>query len=153
MPQSASLLQLKTDALERFKTIKGIHAKMQKALASKGSQDKAYLKLLQQLSDELMNIRFTSRSIERLCDSVRGMVEQVRGCERKIQQICVDRVKMPRPHFIQSFPGNEINLDWVDAEVAAAPQDLRRHPDPQCPGHQGRAEEAARPAGPHRHLR
>jgi RNA polymerase primary sigma factor len=82
---------------------------MQKALASKGSQDKAYLKLLQQLSDELMNIRFTSRSIERLCDSVRGMVEQVRGCERKIQQIC-DRVKMPRPHFIQSFPGNEINL-------------------------------------------
>ncbi|WP_434513922.1 RNA polymerase sigma factor RpoD [Dechloromonas sp. ARDL1] len=119
---SASLLQLKADALERFKTIKGIHAKMQKALSSKGSQDKAYLKLLQQLSDELMNIRFTSRSIERLCDSVRGMVEQVRGCERKIQQICVDRVKMPRPHFIQSFPGNEINLDWADAEVAAAPK-------------------------------
>ncbi len=119
---SASLLQLKADALERFKIIKGIHAKMQKALSSKGSQDKAYLKLLQQLSDELMNIRFTSRSIERLCDSVRGMVEQVRGCERKIQQICVDRVKMPRPHFIQSFPGNEINLDWADAEVAAAPK-------------------------------
>ena len=78
---------------------------MQKMLPSKGSQDKAYLKLLQQISDELMNIRFTSRSIERLCDSVRGMVEQVRGCERKIQQICVDRVKMPRPHFIQVLPG------------------------------------------------
>jgi RNA polymerase primary sigma factor len=95
---------------------------MQKLLPTKGSHDKAYLKLLQQVSDELMNIRFTSRSIERLCDSVRGMVEQVRGCERKIQQICVDRVKMPRPHFIQSFPGNEINLDWADAEVAAAPK-------------------------------
>ena len=119
---SASLLQLKTDAIERFKNIKSIHAKMQKMLPSKGSHDKAYIKLLQQVSDELMNIRFTSRSIERLCDSVRGMVEQVRGCERKIQQICVDRVKMPRPHFIQSFPGNEINLDWADAEVAAAPK-------------------------------
>jgi RNA polymerase primary sigma factor len=119
---SASLLQLKADALERFKAIKGIHAKMQKALSSKGSQDKSYLKLQSQLSEELMNIRFTSRSIERLCDSVRDMVEQVRGCERKIQQICVDRVKMPRPHFIQSFPGNEINLDWADAEVAAAPK-------------------------------
>jgi len=119
---AASLLQLKTDALERFKNIKGIHAKMQKMLPTKGSHDKAYIKLLQQVSDELMNIRFTSRSIERLCDSVRGMVEQVRGCERKIQQICVDRVKMPRPHFIQSFPGNEINLDWADAEVAAAPK-------------------------------
>ncbi|MBS1159039.1 MAG: polymerase, sigma 70 subunit, RpoD, partial [Proteobacteria bacterium] len=119
---SASLLQLKTDALERFAIIRTIHAKMQKALHSKGSHDKAYLKLQQEISDELMNIRFTSRSIERLCDSVRGMVEQVRGCERKIQQICVDRVKMPRPHFIQSFPGNEVNLDWADGEIAAAPK-------------------------------
>ncbi|MFN4342694.1 MAG: RNA polymerase sigma factor RpoD [Azonexus sp.] len=119
---SASLLQLKADALERFKTIKAIHAKMQKALSSKGSQDKTYLKLQSQLSDELMNIRFTSRSIERLCDSVREMVEQVRACERKIQNICVDRVRMPRPHFIQSFPGNETNLDWADAEIAAAPK-------------------------------
>lgn len=119
---SASLLQLKTDALERFKTVRALHAKMQKALSGKGSQDKAYLKLQQQLSDELMYIRFTSRSIEKLCDSVRGMVEQVRGSERKIQQICVDRVKMPRPNFIQSFPGNEVNLDWVDGQIAAAPK-------------------------------
>ena len=119
---SASLLQLKTDALERFTTIKALHAKMQKALASKGSQDKAYLKLRQQITDELMNIRFTSRSIERLCDSVRGMVEMVRKSERKIQQICVDKVKMPRPHFIQAFPGNEVNLDWIDGEITSAPK-------------------------------
>jgi RNA polymerase primary sigma factor len=119
---SASLLQLKADALERFKVIRALHAKMQKALSSKGSQDKTYLKLQQQISDELMNIRFTSRSIERLCDSVRGMVEQVRASERKIQQICVERVKMPRQQFIQSFPGNEVNLDWVDGEIANAPK-------------------------------
>jgi len=119
---SASLLQLKTDALERFAIIRTLHVKLQKALASKGSQDKTYLKVRQQISDELMNIRFTSRSIERLCDSVRGMVDQVHKSERKIQQISVDKVKMPRQHFIQAFPGNEVNLDWVDAEIAAAPR-------------------------------
>ncbi len=119
---SASMLQLKTEALERFAIIRAIHAKMQKALQSKGPHDKAYLKLQQQVSDELLNIRFTSRSIERLCDSVRGMVDTVRSSERKIQQICVDRVKMPRPHFIQSFPGNEVNLEWADGEIAAAPK-------------------------------
>ena len=119
---SASLLQLKADAMVRFNAIKALHVKLQKALASKGSQDKTYLKLRQQISDELMNIRFTSRSIERLCDSVRGMVEMVRKSERKIQQISVEKVKMPRPHFIQAFPGNEVNLDWVDTEIAAAPK-------------------------------
>ncbi|MDZ4314707.1 MAG: RNA polymerase sigma factor RpoD [Azonexus sp.] len=119
---SASLLQLKVDALERFNIVKALHAKMQKILPGKGPHDKAYIKLQEQLSDELMNVRFTSRSIEKLCDSVRGMVEQIRRSERKIQQLCVDRVKMPRPHFIQSFPSNEVNLDWVDAEIAAAPK-------------------------------
>ena len=119
---SASMLKLKTDALERFATIGQLHLRMQKALATKGSRDKNYLKTRQQISDELMNIRFTSRSIERLCDSVRSMVELVRSSERKIQQICVDKVKMQRAHFIQVFPGNEVNLDWVDAEIAAAPK-------------------------------
>ena len=119
---SASMLQLKNDALERFATIQALHIRMQRSLAGKGSQDKTYLKIRQQISDELMNIRFTSRSIERLCDSVRSMVELVRSSERKIQQICVDKVKMPRTHFIQVFPGNEVNLDWVDGEIAAAPK-------------------------------
>ena len=117
---SASLLQLKVDALERFALIKTLYAKAHNALVKKGSQDKTYLKLQQQISEELLYIRFTSRTIERLCDSVRGMVESVRGCERKIQQICVDKVRMPRPHFIKVFPGNEMNLDWVDAEIAAS---------------------------------
>ena len=119
---SASMLKLKTDALERFATIAQLHVRMERALSTKGSRDKNYLKIRQQISDELMNIRFTSRSIERLCDSVRSMVELVRGSERKIQQICVDRVKMQRAHFIQAFPGNEVNLDWVDAEIVAAPK-------------------------------
>ncbi|HJW03892.1 MAG TPA: RNA polymerase sigma factor RpoD, partial [Azospira sp.] len=117
---SASLLQLKAEALERFATIKALYAKMHKALTSKGSQDKTYLKLQQQISGELMNIRFTSKVIERLCDSVRGMVESVREHERKIQELCVKKVGMPRPHFIKSFPGNETNLDWVDGELAIA---------------------------------
>ncbi|MFA7292267.1 MAG: RNA polymerase sigma factor RpoD [Rhodocyclaceae bacterium] len=117
---TASLLQLKSDALERFGVIKALFTKAHAALVKKGSQDKTYLKLQQQISEELLYIRFTSKTIERLCDSVRGMVESARGCERKIQQICVDKVRMPRPHFIKSFPGNELNLDWVDGEIAAS---------------------------------
>ena len=117
---AASLLKLKTEALERFEVIKAHYTKAHSALVKRGSQDKIYLKLQQQISGEMMNIRFTSKTIERLCESVRGMVEEARGCERKIQRICVDTVRMPRPHFIKVFPGNELNLDWVDAELASS---------------------------------
>ncbi|NWG32276.1 MAG: hypothetical protein HXY29_12390, partial [Rhodocyclaceae bacterium] len=114
---SASLLQLKKDALERFATIHQLYGKLMQALTKKGSQDKAYLKIQKQISDELMNIRFTARAIERLCDSVRGMVEAVRNHERKILHLCVDKAHMPRSHFIKVFPGNETNLEWLKHEV------------------------------------
>jgi len=117
---AAALLQLKTDAIERFDLIRSLYTKMVSALGKKGSQDKSYLKIQQQIAQELINIRFTSRMIERLCDSVRSMVEEVRGCERKTQELCVMKVGMARSHFIKSFPGNEVNLDWVDGEIAAA---------------------------------
>ncbi|MGC3961772.1 MAG: RNA polymerase sigma factor RpoD [Rhodocyclaceae bacterium] len=115
---SASLLQLKADALERFEVIRGLYTKMIPALAKKGSQDKTYVKLHDQISGELMNIRFTARITESLCDSVRHMVEDVRKHERKILELCVDRSGMARPHFIKSFPGNETNLDWLKGEIA-----------------------------------
>jgi RNA polymerase primary sigma factor len=116
---AASLLQLKNDALARFDVIRGLYAKKMAALDKKGSQDLTYLALQQQISDELLNIRFTAKAIERLCDSVRHMVEQVRSHERQILQLCVDRAGMPRQHFIKVFPGHEVDLDWLKDEIAA----------------------------------
>jgi RNA polymerase primary sigma factor len=114
---SASLLKLRQDALERFAIIHQLYGKLMPALVKRGSQDKSYLRIQKQISDELMNIRFTARSIERLCDSVRGMVEAVRAHERKILHLCVDKAHMPRPHFIKVFPGNETNMEWLKHEV------------------------------------
>jgi RNA polymerase primary sigma factor len=114
---SASLLQLKQDALERFSVIHALFARLQPTLARKGSQDKGYLRLQKQISDELMNIRFTAKAIERLCDSVRGMVEAVRSHERKILHLCVDKAHMPRAHFIKVFPGHETDMEWLKHEV------------------------------------
>jgi RNA polymerase primary sigma factor len=114
---SASLMKLRDEALERFTIIHGVYGKLQASLSKKGSQDKAYLRAQKQISDELMSIRFTARSIERLCDSVRGMVEAARSHERKILHLCVDKARMPRQHFIKVFPGNETNMEWLKHEV------------------------------------
>ncbi|MCK0509155.1 RNA polymerase sigma factor RpoD [Aromatoleum anaerobium] len=116
---AATLLQLKNDALVRFAIIRELHERKMAALATAGSQDRTYLDLQQQISGELLNIRFTAKAIERLCDSVRHMVEQVRGHERHILQLCVDRAGMPRQHFIKVFPGREIDLDWLKDEIGA----------------------------------
>ncbi|MFY9329578.1 MAG: RNA polymerase sigma factor RpoD [Georgfuchsia sp.] len=114
---AASLLKLKEESLQRFTLIHQLAAKLYATLVKKGSQDKGYLRIQKQISEELMNIRFTAKTIERLCDSVRGMIEAARSHERKILHLCVDKARMPRQHFIKVFPGNETNLEWLKHEV------------------------------------
>lgn len=117
---AASLLKLKTEALERFARIRHLYDDKMQALAARGSRDATYRRLQQEILDELYNIRFTAKTIERLCDTVRSMVDQVRQHERYVAKLCVDRAGMVRKHFVQSFPGNETNLDWLGDEIAQA---------------------------------
>jgi RNA polymerase primary sigma factor len=116
---TASLLKLKEDSLERFAKINRLYDKMRLALAKGGSRSKDYIVARDKISAELLNIRFTARIIERLCDGLRGLVDEVRGHERQIQQLCVIKGTMPRPHFIKVFPGNETNMRWLKNELAA----------------------------------
>jgi RNA polymerase primary sigma factor len=116
--QSASLLQLKAAALERFEAINQLYGKMMKALVKHGPRAKPYLKAQEDISRELMMIRFSAKQIEALCDSVRRTVEEVRSYERAIMELCVDKASMPRSYFIKTFPGNEEDLEWVRREIA-----------------------------------
>ncbi|MCK9990252.1 MAG: RNA polymerase sigma factor RpoD [Rugosibacter sp.] len=113
----ASLLKMKQEALERFSLIQALYTKLQQTLVKKGSEDKSYLRIKKQIADELLNIRFTAKTIERLCGSVRSIVDAVRAHERKILHFCVDKSHMPRQHFIKSFPGNEVDMEWVKREI------------------------------------
>jgi RNA polymerase primary sigma factor len=115
---AANLAQLKADALERFAVIRKAFDKMQQALASKGSKTKGYKEWQEQVSSELLSIRFSAKQVEFLCESLRSLVEEVRSYEREIMELCVTKSGMPRPHFIKTFPGNENNLDWVLTEIA-----------------------------------
>ncbi|MDN5752611.1 MAG: RNA polymerase sigma factor RpoD [Nitrosospira sp.] len=115
---SANLLKLKNDALERFSVIQQAYAEMQKTLARKGSANKAYKDIKEHISAELMAIRFSAKMVERLCDTQRGLVDEMRSYERKIMELCVTKAGMPRNHFIKAFPGNESNFEWVAQEVA-----------------------------------
>src|SRR5438552_18719117 len=113
---SATLLQLKEDALARFAKIHRLYEKMKRALVDHGHRSKEYIRVRDHIGNELMNIRFTARIIERLCDSLRGMVDEVRSHEREIMNLCVNKGGMLRPHFIEEFPGSETNMRWVKNE-------------------------------------
>lgn len=113
-----ALAKLKEEVLARFAVIRQANAEMNTIRDAKGSQDAKYKALHQTVLDELTAFRFSAKQVEALCDQVRAMVEEVRGHERKVMDFCVEKSGMPRPHFIKSFPGNEINMEWLDEELA-----------------------------------
>jgi RNA polymerase primary sigma factor len=112
------LAQLKKAALEKFDVISTQFDKMRKASGGYGS--KAYVAAQETISAELLGIRFTAKVVEKLCDTLRGQMEEVRHIERAVLELCVNKCGMPRAHFIKVFPGNETDLDWVDGEVDSA---------------------------------
>jgi len=114
---AASLAKLREDALEKFRTISALFVKMGKAYEKYGYRSKQYDKLQASISDELMQFRFTAKQVDALCDTMRNLVEEVRRSERSIMDMCVTKCRMPRPHFIKTFPGNEVDLDWIVQEL------------------------------------
>jgi len=113
-----NLERLKVAALERFNVIRKLYARMLGVLQKDGHKAPKYLELQKKISAELMKIRFSARQVERLCDSVRCEVDNIRQIERKIQDLCVNKGGMPRPDFIRKFPEHETSLRWIDREIA-----------------------------------
>src|SRR6185312_374972 len=111
------LEQLKRDSLDKFGNISNNFDKMRKSFEREGYNSKSYVKAQEAISDELLSIRFTAKFVEKLCDTLRGQVDEVRHIEKQILDVAVNRCGMPRNHFIKVFPGNETNLAWVDGEV------------------------------------
>ena len=114
-----NLERLKVAALARFATIRRHFARMLVVLTKDGHKAPKYLELQKKVQTELMQIRFSARQVEKLCDSVRSEVDNIRQIERKIQDLVVNKGGMPRPDFIKKFPENETSLRWIDREVGA----------------------------------
>jgi RNA polymerase primary sigma factor len=113
------LEELKLQALERFDRIAGLFEKVHKAYDKEGWGSPTYQKCQHALSEELMTIRFTAKTIEKLCDMVRGQVDDVRKKERELRRIIVDKCGMPQETFIKDFPPNLLNLRWVEKQASA----------------------------------
>ncbi|MBQ1767116.1 MAG: RNA polymerase sigma factor RpoD, partial [Aquincola sp.] len=113
------LEELKTAALVKFDALLEHFDRMRKAFEKEGYKSTAYNKAQMAVSGEIIGIRFTVKTIERLCDILRQQVDDVRRYERELRKIVVDKCGMPQDHFIKTFPPNALNLQWAEKEVAA----------------------------------
>jgi RNA polymerase primary sigma factor len=123
------LEELKKEAMSRFDRLREYFEKIHKIYDKEGYGTPGYVKTQRALSDELMSIRFTAKSIEKLCDMVRGQVDEVRKKERELRRIIVDKCGYPHAQFIAEFSGRDkhhnrvlshlLDLKWIEKQAAA----------------------------------
>ena len=123
------LEELKNQALERFDRLRDLFEKVHKVYDKEGYGTPNYAKAQKALSEELMTIRFTAKTIEKLCDLVRSQVDDIRKKERELRRIIVDKCGYPQDNFIADFSGrdkhgapaasNLLNLKWIEKQAAA----------------------------------
>ncbi|WP_087649174.1 RNA polymerase sigma factor RpoD [Caballeronia choica] len=110
---------LKTDALAKFAAIAEWFEKLRDAYETNGYGSDCYRTAQAAIEAELMTIRFTARTIDRLCSALRVSADEVRTIERDIARIAIDRCGVPRETFIACIRGNETTPAWLQQLVVA----------------------------------
>jgi RNA polymerase primary sigma factor len=107
------------EAARRFASLAKGYAQVLKALEDKGSKDPKTIKLRKKLAGEFMELKLSPKMFDQLIGQIREHLNEIRSLEKAVMQRCVRDAGMPRSDFIETFPRNETNLNWLDKHIRA----------------------------------
>ncbi|AOU96758.1 RNA polymerase sigma factor RpoD [Acidihalobacter yilgarnensis] len=105
------------EARERFTKLRELYTKAMKAQSK--SQKEKYDEFRKEIATFFMEFKLTQRVIDDLTNRLRTTIELIREQERRIMELCIRRAHMPRRAFIDSFPGNETRVEWLEERLQA----------------------------------
>ncbi len=105
-------------AQERINTLRVAYKKYEQMVKKHGSTHKKTLAVRSEVAELFSVFKFVPRVYEALVGRVREALDLIRKEERTIMNFCTRKASMPRKHFVESFPGNEADLGWLDRQIA-----------------------------------
>ncbi|HBC1994137.1 TPA: RNA polymerase sigma factor RpoD [Legionella pneumophila] len=111
-----------------FDELREAFDKAMKALKEYGRTNKKTVELLDSMSDSFLKLKLTSRQVDKLTRHFRQLRNHIREFERSIMRLCIEKARIPRKLFIDTFPGQETDLSWLETIISkhAKKLDLQR---------------------------
>jgi RNA polymerase primary sigma factor len=103
------------EVARRMELLREHYNKFQAGHAKHGAEHRATVKARDAMAEEFLKLKLPAVIIDEQVKKLRDVVNRVRAHERRIHDILVHRVKMPRKDFLRIFPTNETNPDFVDS--------------------------------------
>ena len=88
------------------------------ALKEHGRTTKKTVELLEIMSDSFLKLKLTSRQVDRLTRHFRQLRNHIREFERNIMRLCIEKARIPRKLFIDTFPGQETDVKWLETLIS-----------------------------------
>lgn len=110
---------------ERFAQMRKHHDRLVRALNRHGVGSTQVRRIRRQLADGFLQINFVPGEISRFSAKIRDLVEQMHRLEGVITAICVDKARVPRQLFLETYVGNETNLEWLNIFIISRTGNVR----------------------------
>ncbi len=109
--------KIKNEVISCLDEVGRLYGELQIVMKKKGVTHQDYQPKMIAIATILTKIRFTPTSISDLCKDFDSIKKEITSTTRKIEELCVVKSGMSKSRFIQLFPGNETNLEWINSEI------------------------------------
>jgi RNA polymerase primary sigma factor len=124
------------DAARRAQLLRERFAVLRASLEQHGRDDERSRAAMAEVSEVFLQFKLVAAVFQELAEILRKTIERIRAQERIIMSLSVEQAGMPRKVFIETFPENETNPQWLEhqlesgkpyaARLAEIAQDIRR---------------------------
>ncbi len=119
---AGQLKELKAHSLEILERVSVHFLELRRVIAEGGYRDPRLTPIKDEIQKELLAIRFTAKTADKLCDLLRNAVERIREHQKVMYNELVRRLGLKRDRFMDHFMERGSDDAWLDELRAALPQ-------------------------------
>jgi RNA polymerase primary sigma factor len=107
------------EVAHRLQLLRDRYKVMRDCLEQCGPGDDRSVAAMKDVSEAFLHFKLVASVFQILVEILRHTIERIRTQERVIMTLTVDQAGMPRKIFIDTFPDNETNPEWIDQQLAS----------------------------------
>ncbi|MDF1678660.1 MAG: RNA polymerase sigma factor RpoD, partial [Legionellaceae bacterium] len=96
-----------------FDELRACFVEATNALNTYGRSDAKTQTAIEAMSESFLKLKLSSKQVDKLTRHFRKMRNDIREFERKIMRLSLEKGRIPRKLFIDTFPGQETNTEWL----------------------------------------
>lgn len=115
--EEAAAIETGPDREELALKINELRAIYNELVSHKTKKRKPKLEVIQAtkqaLMDKFLEFKLSPKMQDRMIENLRATIARIRSQEKQISILCIEKAKMPRKDFIESFPNHETDNSWL----------------------------------------